>query len=282
MLELPLILPPGESYVRIPRSKSAAMRVILETVQRGSRYWTGGVIDIGKALRLAEKFAQRYSTDASQSRRSWNKSQGRANSTLVMYPEDDKALTPMRWWLLVTPGTGLVFKEERLLDTWEKRQRLTWGEQYELVHLQHGRTYGGGRHWTWRVSEQRYAELEASMQQYASAHGIRSRESGVLAPLRMERRDDLASLVEAISRMPGFHGMRMQQMALYLLGRECWNRTHKTEYPGWPKDVPYVDKRQMVYHRPHALTLDVLMRIYEARSSMLEVAAQADVMNSTG
>lgn len=50
-------IPAGNSYVRIPRSKSATMRVLLETVQRGSRYCTGGVIPIEKALRLADKFA---------------------------------------------------------------------------------------------------------------------------------------------------------------------------------------------------------------------------------
>lgn len=58
MLQLPNLIPTGNSYVRIPRSKSATMRVLLETVQRGSRYWTGGVISIEKALRLADKFAQ--------------------------------------------------------------------------------------------------------------------------------------------------------------------------------------------------------------------------------
>lgn len=120
------------------------------------------------------------------------------------------------------------------------------------------------------------------MRRYASEHGIRPRESGVLAPHPLERRDDLASLVEAISRMPGFHGIRMQQMALYRMGKECWNRTHKVEYPGWPNDIPYVDKRQLVYHRPHALTLDVLVRVYEARLSAMTVFAQTDGMNSTG
>lgn len=42
----PKLIPTGTSYVRIPLSKRAAMRVILETVQRGSRYWIGGTVPI--------------------------------------------------------------------------------------------------------------------------------------------------------------------------------------------------------------------------------------------
>lgn len=283
MLELPTLIPAGTSYVRIPRSKTATMRILLETVQRGSRYWTGDVIDISKAISLAEKFAHLYATDARQSKRSWDKAHGRTNSMLIMYPEDDKALTPIRWWLLVTPGSGLAHKEERLLDTWDRRQRLTWGEQYALACLQKDRNFGGGRHWTWQLTDARYGELEAAMRQRASAHGGRSvieMPTGILTRKQTDRQDDLTALVSAIRRMPGFHGIRLQQIALYMLGRECWNRTHPVAYlapaggvvggtidapkkmvSGWPEDVPYVDKRQLVYHRPEPLRLDVLTRI---------------------
>lgn len=284
MIELPSLLPTGSSYVRIPRSKSAAMRVILETVQRGSRYWTGGVIPIAKAMPLADKFAHRYGTSSTQSKRAWDKAHGRSNATLIMYPEDDRALTPMRWWLLVTPGTGIVHQEEQLRDTWEKRQRLTWGEQYELIHLQRERKYGGGRSWTWRVTEQRHAELEAAMISLASAHGGRRttvHETGVLSAKGSDRVDDLLAFIASLKRMPGFHGIRMQQMKLYALGRACWQRTHggvllvpvrgtpDDEEPAlvsvWPSRVPYVDKRQLVYHRPNPLKLDVLVRLSERR-----------------
>ncbi len=116
MLNVPSIIPAGTSYVRIPRSKSAGMRLILETVQRGTRYWAGGVIPIEKSMRLAHKFAHIYGAASSQSKRSWDKAHGRANSSLIMYPQDDQALTPLKWWLLVTPGEGLVRKEEQLRD----------------------------------------------------------------------------------------------------------------------------------------------------------------------
>lgn len=270
MLQLPKLVPAGYSYVRIPRSKSAAMRLILETVQRGSRYWTGGVIPIGKAMRLADKFAAIYGADASQSKRSWNKARGRANCTLIMYPEDDQTLTHVRWWLLVTTGDGLVHQEEDLQDSWHKHQRLTWGEQYELLHRQRDREYGGGRRWTWQLQAQRCEEMQAAMRQLASGHGNlsgREKHIGVHPEpgSSIARTDDLAALVAAIKRMPGFHGIRMQQQDLYKLGRECWNRTHKEPFPGWPVDVPYVDKRQLIYHRPNALRLDVLANMAYVR-----------------
>ena len=259
MIELPSLIPAGTSYVRIPRSKAATMRLILETVQRGSRYWTGGVIPIEKALRLSDKFARLYGTSASQSKRAWDKSQGRSNSMLIMYPEDDRALTPVRWWLLVTPGIGLVFKEEQLLDTWNKRERLTWGEQYELIHLQRGRECGGGRRWTWQMQSTRYEEMQLSMHQFASAHGNKS----------TDRTDDLTSLLAAIKSMPGFHGIRMQQIELYRLGKTTWNKTHFDPFSGWPGDVPYTDKRQLIYHRPTPLRLDILESIFSAKQAHL-------------
>ncbi|MBU2801133.1 hypothetical protein HFV02_02465, partial [Acidithiobacillus caldus] len=65
MLDLPPPIPPGTSPIRIPRSKAATMRLLLETVQRGSRYWTGGVLPTHKALQLSNKFGERYGISAS-------------------------------------------------------------------------------------------------------------------------------------------------------------------------------------------------------------------------
>lgn len=47
----------------------------------------------------------------------------------------------------------MVWEEESLKDTGNRRQRLTWGEQYVLVHLQREKKQGGGRHWTWCIQE---------------------------------------------------------------------------------------------------------------------------------
>lgn len=242
----PKLVPAGTSYVKIPATKRAAMRVILETVQRGSRYWIAGDVHPDKALRFADKMAARYHADANQAQRAYAKSRGRANATLLMYPEHAESI---RWWLLATPGGGAVHEQERLADAHDKRTPIVWGEQYELVHEQRCRTQGGGRSWTWRMRAQRYAELVTAMRDQAGASG------GAAA-----RSDDLAGLVQSVMRMPGFHGVRQQQMALLHLGQETWTRTHATKhtYP-WPEMVPYLDKRFACYHTPEPMRLDVLV-----------------------
>lgn len=245
-LIFPTIIPAGQSYVRIPKSKCATMRILLETVERGSRYWIGGTISITKAALFAHKMAQRYRTDATQAVRARRKQKGEANTTLILYPENNITL---RYWLLATPGKGAVHDQEKLLDTWKVREALIWGGQYLLGHTQRPKQRGGGRRWTWSVQDERYSELEASMRRYAAGHGSSH-----------DRRDDLDALIQALQRMPGFSGIRTQQIALCNLGRAIWNKTHKGEEYPWP-DFPYLDKSWSCYHQPEAMRLDVLTRI---------------------
>jgi hypothetical protein len=138
---LPKLVPAGTSYVKIAVSKRAAMRVILETVQRGSRHWSTGTVPPEKALRFAAKMAERYRADANQAQRAYAKSKGQANTSLLMFPKDNGVL---RWWLLATTGEGTVHTQERLSDSHDKRTLLTWGEQYELVHEQRPKNTAAG------------------------------------------------------------------------------------------------------------------------------------------
>lgn len=250
----PKLVPAGTSYVKIPISKRAAMRVILETVQRGSRYWNAGTVTPEKALHFAGKMAERYRADASQAQRAYAKSKGQANTTLLMYPEGNGVL---HWWLLATPGEGgAVHTQEHLADTHDKRTLLTWGEQYELVHEQRPKSHGGGRVWTWRLTPQRYAELEAAMRNLSASPGVRA------------RTDDLDALVQAVMRMPGLHGVRQQQLALLRIGKEAWQRTHaKSASFAWPEKVPYLDKSFTCYHAPEPLRLDVLVRALQRQGA---------------
>jgi hypothetical protein len=76
-----------------------------------------------------------------------------------------------------------------------------------------------------------------------------------------DRRDDLDALVQAILRMPGYYGIRQQQMSLLRAGKEAWLRTHRdTDTYTWPERVGYLDKSFDCYHRPEPLRLDVLVR----------------------
>lgn len=250
---LPKLIPAGSSYVRIPVSKRACMRIVLETVQRGSRYWCAGCVSPGKALGFADKMARRYRADANQAQRAYAKRRGYANTTLIMYPETAASIL---WWLLVTTGTGAVHEQEPLSDAHSARSALVWPDQYELRQVQRPRQHGGGRTWTWSLLPQRMHALMSAMKQAAAAPGA------VTA-----RTDDLQEVVLAVMRMPWFYGVRQQQLELLRVGRETWERTHaKDALFAWPDRVPYLDKGFACYHRPEPLRLDALVRMLASRS----------------
>jgi hypothetical protein len=266
---MPKLVPKGNSYVKIPCSKRAAMRILLEVVQRGSRNWISGTVTADKALAFAQKMNELYATGANQAQRSYAKSKGLANTTLIMYPDDSELI---RFWLLVSPGSGVINDREKLQDSHNKRSLLLWGNQYQLEHMQRPRTHAGGRGWTWALSQERYAALEAAMQQHASRPGGHP-----------ERRDNLISLVQSLMRMPGFYGIRQQQIALLGLGRVTWSRSHAADdrYP-WPDKVPYLDKGFFCYHRPEPLRLDVLVQLLGMRNEQKldQMKKMSDAMDS--
>lgn len=249
---LPKLVPAGSSYVRIPVSKRACMRILLETAQRGSRYWQSGTVSPDKALGFAHKMARLYHADANQAQRAYAKKRGLANTSLVMFAETEDAIL---WWLLVTPGTGAVHEQEKLLDAHSGRGALIWRDQYLLRQEQRPRHHGGGRTWTWALAPQRMEMLMTAMKQLAAAPGAAN-----------SRVDDLAELVRAVMRMPGYYGIRQQQLELLRVGRETWARTHAKEATfAWPERVPYLDKGFDCYHRSEPLRLDVLVSMLAAR-----------------
>lgn len=246
-------IPEGKSYVAIARSKSATMRRLLETVERGSRYWTSGVVSLDKAEALAAKFAALYDTDRDEAKRCRMKAKGYANAQLIMYPRNDQDCKEILWWLLVTPGKGEVHQREALKDTHDKRQLLRWEDQYELKHMQHSTETGGGRHWTWRCCEENIKGMRDKMLALCS---------GPDKP-NQTRDKELHKLISSMLLMPGYYGIRQQVMQLLYAGEARWNQMHKAPYLGWPDaPPPYTDKRPWVYHRPHKLKLDILVKRY--------------------
>lgn len=148
--------------------------------------------------------------------------------------------------------------------THQRREALYWADQYRLDHLQHPREHGGGRTWTWSLTDHRFGLLAASMERYAAGHGRQG-----------ERTDDLDALVETILRMPGYYGVRQQQLELLRQGQRLWGRSHpvSVSYP-WPQNVPYLDKRFVCYHQPEPLRLDILV------ARMLRQREIGDVISS--
>lgn len=261
---LPKLVPAGSSFVRIPVSKRACMRILLETVQRGSSYWCAGRVSPDKALGFADKMARRYRADANQAQRAYAKRRGYANTTLVMFPDTADAII---WWLLVTTGSGAVHEQEPLSDAHSARGALVWPDQYQLRQVQRPRQHGGGRTWTWSLLPQRMYALMSAVKQAAAAPGAAN-----------ARTDDLREVVLAVMRMPGFYGVRQQQLELLRIGRETWERTHAMDALfAWPDRVPYLDKGFACYHRPEPLRLDALVRMLATRSSADAVVASDGV-----
>lgn len=239
------------AYVRIPANKSAALRLLLELVQRGSTRWTAGTVHFAKAEALAVKFAARYGTRLTPTQRSRRKAQGSANAVLVMYPAG--AQNPLiLWWLLVSPGTGLVADVEQLQDCYQARQELVFPDadgcpQYVLDHTQRLRVQGGGRRWTWSMTAERLEAHRLRLQELVRLHGTSA-----------QRIDDLQAHVDALVRMPMFHGVREQVKGLVFEARRV-SAPSLAAKVRWPGQLPIMTKRLPVYRRPEPMLLPELV-----------------------
>lgn len=237
----PLAIP----YARIPVNKAQTMRYLMEMVQRGYRYWISGVIPIDKAAALARKFKERYHCDVSESTRWRNKKQGEANTVLIMYPQvpgQDQPITHVLWWLLITSGTGSVFEEEytTIQDAHDKHGRLRWQQQFVLVHRQRPREYGGQWHLTWEMQKPYYVHLHERITGLASGRIPKTR-------IHATRTEQLEAEIADMLRMPGFNGVRLQEMSILKEARKLWHQQFKDAPMNWPEHIPYVDKGQKIF-----------------------------------
>ncbi|MDM0076877.1 hypothetical protein QTH90_20885 [Variovorax sp. J2P1-59] len=262
VIALPKLFPSGTSYVRIPSSKAACLRVLLETVERGSRHWTGGTVHVDKALQLADKFALLYGADATPAQRSAARGRYRAAAQVFFWPNSP---TTLRWWLLASDGVGVVHEREQLQDAWAAGQRLAFGTELRLVRRQRAREQGGSKRWTWVLSPEAYERHLEAICALSRSHGPDSRVGE-----RLDR------LVQSLKALPGFAGIREQKLALQRAGREAWRRAHHADEPfPWTDMAPYLTKAFRCYHRPDPLRLDVLVRVMQHRVHEAERQASA-------
>lgn len=262
VVPLPKLFPAGTSYVRIPSSKAACLRILLETVERGSRHWTGGTVHVDKALQLADKFALLYGADARPAQRSAARSRYRAASQVFFWPDSPSTLC---WWLLASDGDGVVHEREKLRNAWAAGERLPFGTEMRLVRRQRPREQGGSKRWTWVLSPEAYERHLEAIKTLSRSHGPDSRVGE-----RLDR------LVHALRALPGFAGIREQKVALQQAGREAWCRTHRVDEPfPWADKPPYLTKAFPCYHRPEPLRLDVLVGLMRRRLQEADQQASA-------
>lgn len=205
----------------IQRRKTTIMQRIQQAATRGYCLYTCGTVPAKKAQTLADKFAEKYGTNLNENQRSYRRRLKKSNAFLYLYPK--KNSNNFLWWLLVTEGTGLVHDEENLIKIFDKHNRLTWDNDYELVVL----PKENSKHTvTWRMNRKCYQSWNDRIRK-----AIRQKYSN----------DKAKQAIWSLARTPGFSGIRKQVKRLYQLFKSEWKRTrkHTEEIPALPK-VNYV------------------------------------------
>lgn len=197
--------------IKIPTSKAAAMSYLQLLVSTGYRYWTRGEMPISKAEAFATKINSLYDVESTQSQRETLKKKGKAASKLVIY-QHDKDKTKVMFWLLATPGKGLIHEREKLSDA--LKVPLTWRDQYNLTQIQRDRKQGGKITWTWQMQKE-YFKDQLAMSKGAADSGEQA----------------LKDYFSRIGHMPMFSGIRDQVMDINDYGRKTWHKKRKSSYP---------------------------------------------------
>lgn len=243
------------SSLKIPSSKAATMSYLQMLVSTGYRHWIRGEMYYSKAEAFATRMCNLYNLEATQSQRATLKSKGIATARLVMYGHDhDK--TKIQYWLLATPGKGLIHDRESLSDA--LTTPLTWRDQYHLKQIQRDRKMGGKITWSWQMQNQ-YFKDQLNMTKSAA-------DSGEAA---------LQDYFGQISHMPMFSGIRDQVKLLDEYGYKTWKKKRNSEYPQvLPVRLPSMPKIEVFKE----LTLsDLVKQMTKTESERLANAlAQAD------
>lgn len=211
--------------------KTDLMRRVLHYASHGYIHWTSGEISPIKAEALALKFADRYGTSRTEMQRYRAKAKGEANTMLLMlYNPKDKA-APLIWWLMATPGNGLVHEMETLENLRSKSPVITG---YELIMLPRkrtdkdipGKTLKPG--WTWRMTAQTFDDWKAR----------------ILVAIRQKNSELIRQMLHSLGKTPGFRGARVQAYLLYRMARNDWQRTQKGEFPFPAPAIRFLGRHQ--------------------------------------
>jgi len=208
---------------RIPRNKTAALQHIQNLVVRGYSSWTDGTILHTKLERFVHKMDENYGVTENIQMRARNRAKKSASTHLVIYPCDD---TSYYWWLLVTAGRGNVHEMERLQDALSPVNRVKFGEQFELLYRQRTRVQGGGAGWTWRMQKTYYENWE-----YDLVRAVRSYNT-----------KEVQNVINMLTRMPMFAGVREQVYKLLRRGERVWRRSGERTEVKWPGKLPYLQR----------------------------------------
>lgn len=198
--------------MKIFTHKTDAMRQILNMVSRGYSRYTSGEIPSKKAEAMHIKFCTRYRIDMTSQQRWRAKARGEANAFFVAWKDGDI----VHWWLLATPGEGLIEDVEILHDVSAKKHRIEI-TGYELVRTTRPQTqkFQGAERWTWRMTKETYQGWEDRLK----------------AAVRHFSDDGMRQAIYSLRRVPVFSESRKQAFALAKLAKDDWKRIKKDEWP---------------------------------------------------
>lgn len=227
------------------RYKTAVMQRLQQAAAHGYDRYVSGECRNERIQALADKFSTQYSVDANRGQRCWAQKNGRANAMLFLYPKRES--TDWLWWLLVSPGEGVVVERERLQAVTGQRTRLSWLLDYEMtLHMRAGRSSPSV---TWRMKRRLYDSWHTRIRS-----AIRTRSTDVPA------KQALVSLY----RSPGFAGIRAQVWRLSQLFRREWIRTRKSTKTMPPTRVPGFVRHRACTTIPLA---EIVQRLEAGRSA---------------
>lgn len=188
--------------------KTDAMRRLVYLVSHGYTRHTSGMVSPAKAEGLALKFSDRYGIERTSQQRFRSKAKGQANAFLVLWAESKETV---RWWLLATPGEGLVSQLEELKDVTDKRSRITL-TGYELVQMPRK---GRLADWTWRMTPD---NREAWQERLKTA-------------VRSGNDELMRQALHSLKRVPAFAESRREAFSLLRLAEAEWQRVQSGEWP---------------------------------------------------
>jgi hypothetical protein len=186
---------------KIYEYKSVFMQRVADYARSGHVFYIAQYVKLDVMPRLVEHFDWLYHCQADRYERSCAKEKGMANAVFMSYvkpsmPSD----TGHPWILMFTSGKSIVYEYEKVFDARNKYQRIILHD-LELVQLP--RTGSANPVWTWRFTEEKYRSIRSRIVTLAKAKSL----------------DGLHAEIEALSKTPGFSGVRQQIKKIHQLAR---------------------------------------------------------------
>ncbi len=212
-----------------------AMQRHADFIRRGYHWWTGGVVEATRALRLVRRFEVLYETNLHRNTRRRRRARGEGASLLLLYRTPivrafsdrcNNMSSPLciGWTLLVSDGDCAARHREALHNARERDTRLVIGP-YELVR--HNRKHQSHPAWTFRMSHLYYEHWRGR----------------VVRSARGDPHELCWHVLKDLYSEPGFAGVRSQVGHVCALYRREWRRRRNAgdAFPALPR-LSYVQR----------------------------------------